>query len=1005
MHRSALLIALASACVAAAQVPASMYSSLQWRLIGPLRGGKATAVAGVAGNPAVYYMGTAGSGAWKTSDGGRTWQCISDSARLTGIGAVAVMPVTGKPAVVYVGASGGGPSAGLYRSEDGGRTLALVALGGHAVSAITIDPRDPNQVLAAATDTGVVRSGDGGRSWTTVLAAADAGGGAVALAPSPDDARVVYAGVRAAFGGRGARAGGGAGRGAAAPAPNDPPVFRSHDGGKTWTKTAGNGLPASRRGTIGLAVAPGHRGDQVFAYVAQGVFRSDDGGGHWKRATDDPRLIGGGQFFHIYVSPVDDTVLYAMQTSVYRSTDAGKTWESFTGAPSGDDFNALWIDPSRPLDMALAVDQGTEISMNGGKSWTTWYNQPTGQMYNVSVDQRFPFFMYASQQDSGTVAVPIRGNDGEISYRDWYTTNGFETARITPDPLHANILYVTGWYGSVLRVDHSTGQTVHVFERNAQYRESGSPYMEFSPQDPSTLYLATQYVLETQDAGMHWKAISPDLTGGGRGAISTLAPSPRQAGEIWAGTSDGRVQLTQDGGGHWRNVTPAGAEGAITMIEPGRAEGETAYAVLAGRRGFGRGGAPAAASAVPAPPRIERTSDNGKTWVAADAGLPTGAVHAVREDPVNPELLFAAMDSGVYVSFDDGRNWGPLELNLPAASCRDLAIEQNTLVVATYGRGLWALDDIGSLRQMSGVGARAVQFFAPTPAIRLQWDTYTDTPLNPETATSPNPPDGAILDYYLPSVPQGPIKLQIFDGQGNLVREFSSAGEERLPYKINVPDYWLAPPSLLPKHAGLNRFVWNLRYPDPPYLLYTYFGIHTNYYEYTLADHAIPGNTPWHEPQGPMVLPGTYMLKLTVNGQTSTQPLTVTLDPRVTGVSQADLERQLAVAQELVAGLKGTTQGYDAIAAAAKAQPELQKYADQLGTIDRDQARILIGVTQADAAPGAEVVETANELCQRFNAAVASWNLAKPEGAAALQALGCSSSSTKTELYLQREKQ
>jgi len=978
------LILISTLAVAAtAQVNPQLYSGLQWRLIGPYRGGKATAVSGVPGNPAIFYMGTAGSGAWKTSDGARTWQNVTDGVRLTGIGAVAVAP--SKPDVVYVGASGQAERNGLYRSTDAGASFRLVAFDGHTVASIWIDPHNPDLVVAAG-DSGLLRTTDGGNSWTTAVDLP----GAVAVAAAQDDDTVLYAGFRR---GRG-------GRIAAADTQADPAVYRSADQGATWTALPDAGLPERGRGTIALAVAPGSHGDLLYVYIAQGVFRSNDGGKSWTRTTTDPRLIGGGQFHNLTVDPVHPDILYATQTSFYRSTDQGATWESFTGAPSGDDFNFFWIDPTNPLSMALAVDQGTEVSLNGGHSWTTWYNQPTAQLYNVTTDQRFPFFMYSSQQDSGTVAVPIRGNDGEITYRDWYTTNGFESARITPDPAHANILYVTGWYGSILRVDHTTGQTSHIFERNSHYREAGSPPMEFSPHDPNTLYLGTQYLLRTRDEGRHWETLSPDLTvgaatpalpgRGGRGggaAISTIAFSPQDAQRIWVGTSNGEIQLSADGGKTWQNRTPTGVTGGITMLEPGHASPAVAYAAIAGRGGFGRG-------AAPAPPSIYRTADSGQSWQPLAEGLPAGQVHAVREDPTNPRLLFVAMDSGVYVSFDTGAHWQSLELNLPNASARDLRIEQGHLIVATYGRGLWSLDDIGSLRQMSAsIASEPAHFFRPSNAIRLQWDTYTDTPINPETPTSENPPDGAILDYYLSAPSNSPLKLAIYDNKGNLVREYSSQGPASLPYKINVPDYWLAPPALLPNHAGLNRFVWNLRYPDPPYLLYTYFGVHTDYYEYTLADHAIPHNTPWHEPQGPMVVPGQYVAKLTVDGKTYTHPLTVTLDPRLTTITTPDLQAQLATAQELVRGLQDTVSDFnlaqDSLKQPGADQEKIQASMTAIGNIDRDQARILVAVTQADAAPGQEILQTVRELCDHLNTAIASWNTTKPAGSPSMHPQAC----------------
>jgi hypothetical protein len=1015
------LLASAPAVSFAQPVDPNLYSGIQWRLIGPFRGGKATMASGVPGNPAVYYFGTAGSGVWKTVDGGQVWTCVSDSVRLTGIGAVAVAPSA--PETVYVGASGAGPAAGLYRSTDGGGHWDLVALQGHAVSSIAIDPHNPDLVMAAAGDTGVMRTTDGGKTWKSVLP--DAQVGAVWLTFDPDDANHVYAGTRPA--GAGGRGGGG-GRGAApvtTPA-TDSDIYRSTDEGVTWTKTKPDGLPGGNFGTIALAVAPGTKGLRVYDYVAQGMFRSDDGGEHWTRATDDPRLIGGGQFHDVIVDPRNANILFATQTSLYRSTDAGTTWESYTGAPSGADFNYVWIDPTNDKNMILAVDQGTEISMNAGRTWTTWFNQPTGQMYNVSTDHEFPFFMYSAQQDSGTIATPIFGRGGEITYRDWYTTNGFESAKIVPDAADPNYLYATGWYGSILRVNKITGQTQHIFERTAKYHESGSPPMGFSSFDSKTFYLATQYLLATHDKGMHWEPASPDLTatGGeelgtapignrsGRGAtgpaISSLAFSPKDAKEIWAGTSNGLIQLTRDGGAHWNNVAKGeilkGGAGAISAVIASSSDAARAFAIVGGAGAVGGGGRGGAALA---PPRIYRTDDYGANWKLVNAGLPNSAAHAVREDPENRNLVFAALENGVFVSFNGGEQWQSLQLNLPAASCRDLAIEQNDLIVATYGRALWAIDDLSPLRELASKAAQVTAsnayLFAPAPAVRMQWDTYTDTPLNADVAAAVNPPDGATIDYYLKSVPAGDIRLEIYDAAGKLVRQYSSSGPTSLGYKVNVPDFWLAPPSLLPKEAGLHRFVWDLRYPDPEQLLYTYYGIHVNYFEYTLADHAIPHNTPWHEPQGPMVLPGPYDVRLTVGGQTFKQPITVKLDPRLQ-VSMRELQQQLELAQKIAVGMKSTYEGYsqaaklhgeladrlamlkqsgksaETLTAVQAVDEKAQGLTDApgppaaLGPMNRDLTRLMIAVDQADTAPASEVVETFTGMCQDTRAAITRWN-------------------------------
>ncbi len=1011
-------------------IPSNLYDGMRWRLLGPFRGGKVTMASGVPGNPAVYYMGTAGSGVWKTVDGGQVWTCVSDSEKLTGISAVAV--ASSQPDTVYVGASGGATS-GLYRTTDGGTHWDLVALQGHGISSIVIDPHNPDLVMATATEGaggrggaagsssdegGIQRTTDGGKTWKSVLPDPVSG---VWLVFDPDNPKNVYAGTRPAGGG--GRGGGGGGRGAApvtTPA-TDSQIYRSTDEGATWTKTSPDGLPGGNFGTIALAVAPGTNGLRVYDYVAQGVFRSDDGGAHWTRATDDPRLIGGGQFHDILVDPRDANVLFATQTSLYRSTDGGKTWNSYAGAPSGADFNYVWIDPTNDRNMILAVDQGVEISMDSGRTWTTWFNQPTGQMYNVTTDHEFPFFLYASQQDSGTVATPIFGRGGQITYRDWYTTNGFESARIVSDPADPNYLYATGWYGSILRVNKITGQTQHVFERTSKYHESGSPPMGFSPGNPNTLYLATQFLLATRDKGMHWEAVSPDLTataetpdspaaggrggaGGGRGggpAISALAFSGKDGKEIWAGTTNGLIQLTRDGGAHWNNVAGGITNGgSVSTIDASAKDPARAFIIVgAGGRGGGGGGR---GSAV-APPRIYRTDDFGQNWKLVNSGLPSSAAHAVREDPENRNLVFAALDAGVYVSFDGGDDWQSLQLNLPAASCRDLAIEQNDLIVATYGRALWAIDDISPLRELAGkaaaIGDASAYLYKPSSAIRMQWDTYTDTPLNPDVAAAENPPDGAILYYWLKTAPSGDVRIEVYDPAGRLVRSYSSADVASLGYKVNVPDFWLAPPPVPAKTAGLNRFVWDLRYPDPDQLLYTYYGIHVNYFEYTLADHAIPHNTPWHEPQGPMVVPGQYEIRLRVGGQTYRQPITVKLDPRLSYTAE-ELQRQLNLAQKIAAGMKASYEGYnqaaqlhaeladraaklkasgksaDAEAAADAAEKKARSLADPaggFGPLNRDLTRLMIAVDQSDSPPAGQVVETYVQMCQEAHEIASRW--------------------------------
>lgn len=952
---------------------------------------------GIPGNPAIYYSATAGSGIWKTDDGGQTWKCVSDSVRLTGVAAIAVAP--SRPEIVYAGTSVPGPTAGLYRSLDGGEHWELVAFQGHTVGSIVIDPRHPEIVMAASGDAGVMRTTDG-KNWKSVLPDEKVGG--VWLVLDPDNPKNVYAGTRPISGGVFDRF--------AAPVTtpaDDSHIYRSNDEGATWKKVSPDGLPGGNHGLISIAVAPGTKGKRIYDYIPQGVFRSDDGGEHWTRATTDPRLIGGGQFHDILVDPRDANVIYATQTSLYRSNDAGKTWESVAGAPSGADFNYVWIDPTNDKYMVFAVDQGTIVSMNGGRTFTSWFNQPTGQMYNVTTDHGFPFFMYSAQQDSGTVATPIFGHGGQITYRDWYTTNGFETAHILPDPADSNYLYATGWYGSILRINKITGQTQHVFERSGKYREAGNaPPMGFSPLDPETLYFGTQFLMATHDKGMHWQEASPDLTragrepsgrggrGGGAGAgISALAFSPKEK-TFWAGTSNGAIQVTRDGGANWSVVNPDGTpqSGSISMLEASPSNAARAFAIVtAPTQGGARGGP------TPDPPKIFRTEDYGRTWRIVNRGLPNSVAWAVREDPVKSNLVFAALDAGVFVSFNNGDDWQSLELNLPAAWCRDLAIEQNDLIVATYGRALWALDNISPLRELASkaqeIASAKAYLYEPAQAIRMQWDTYTDTPLNPDVPAAQNPPDGAVIDYYLKSAASD-IRMEIYDSRAKLVRAYSNKGPTSLGYKVNVPDFWLAPPALLPAGAGLHRFVWNLRYPDPDQLLYTYYGIHVDYFEYTLADHAIPHNTPWHEPEGPMVVPGRYEVRLTVDGTTYRQPLTVRLDPRLK-VSDADLEHLLAFSQQIVDSMHVTHEAYnqaakvraemaDRMKNAAKESAEALKAAEKkleaftdaaggFGPMNRDYTRLLIGVDQSDTAPASELIETYVGMCQQTRSALDRW--------------------------------
>ncbi len=1003
------LTLLLSIAVAAGAQPfnAQLFDAMRWRLIGPFRAGRVTAVAGIPGDPAIYYMGTPGGGIWKTTDSGRVWKPIFDSKHIASIGALAIAP--SNPNIIYAGTGEQTPGNGVYVSHDAGATWTNTGLEDtHFITSILIDPQNPDIVLVGAIGDfapgkarGAFKSTDGGRTWKQTLYKGKLPGVAD-LCFDPSDHRVVYATLW----------GRGYGPIASHTEAAESGIYKSTDEGSTWTLISGHGLPAGNMGRIGIAVARG--GERIYAIMNQGLFRSDDAGATWRQMNHDPRVIGNGYFSRVFVNPDHSQIVYVVQTSLYRSTDGGHTFVSFTGAPSGDDFHVLWIDPRNPKRMILGVDQGATISVDGGKTWSSWYNQPTGQFYHVSTSNTFPYYVYAAQQDSGTAAVPSRSDYGEISSHDWFPVGGFEDGTIAADPLYPNIIYSGGWYGSVLRFDRKTGQIQHVFDRGTKYRTAPAAPLVFSPHDPHTLYLGTQYVMKTRDGGMTWQTISTDLTvkngrktvsglGGrfGQPAISTLALSPVARGEIWAGTTNGLIQFTRDGGKTWMDVTPHGIpkHAFINCVEASPHDAGTAYAV-----------ATAFAAAKPQP-YVFRTDDYGKTWREIINGLPDSVpARVVRADPVRKGLLYAGTQTGVYVSFDDGDHWQSLQLNLPTATVTDLAVHANDLIASTFGRSLWILDDLAPLRQLTdSVADDEAYLFNPEMAIRIHWDNNQDTPLPPEVPAGENPPDGAIIDYELKNVPSGPITLTITDAQGALVRRFSSVFPPAPTSPPNVPGYWFAPPSVLTTRRGLNRFVWNLRYPHPLTLRYSYFGRHLSYTEYTLADHAIPGQTPLYQPQGPFVVPGLYELALTVNGETYRQPLVVRLDPRVK-TSQADLIQQLDLAQKIVNGMTTSYRDYhDAGALMAALQKDLanankraRNQLDRLdreaesiqngsagalgfGPINRNLARLETAVESADTAPAQTVEEAVDENWQSLDAALAKWRKMKTQELPAIE--------------------
>ena len=980
------------------------FSAMKWRLVGPHRAGRVMAVAGIPGKPAIYYFGTPGGGVWKTTNGGRVWKPIFDDAHVASIGAIALAP--SNPDIIYVGTGEETAGNGIYKSTDAGRTWTRAGLEDtRYLTAIIIDPRDPNIVLVSARDyfpaasaRGIFRTTDGGKTWNRVFFKDDKTS-VVALEAAPDDPRIIYAATyNLQFNSNNRRALG-----------SDSQILKSTDEGATWQQLSGAGLPPTGRGTIGLAVAPGTDGKRVYTIINSGFFRSDDGGTTWQRTTNDPRITGSTFFGKTYTDPRNPDVVFVMQTSMYRSTDGGKTFESFKGAPSGEDQHVLWIDPEDTQRMILGSDQGAIVSMDGGHSWSDWFTQPTGQMYHVTTDNAFPYRLYAAQQDSGSVAVLSRSDFGIISYRDWFSTGAFESGYIAPDPANANLIYSVGWYGSVFRLDRTTGQIATVYAPGANYRYTWETPLVFSARDPKTMYLGMQYVLRTSDGAQTWTEISPDLTSktpgaaDAQGVIQTIAPSPAQAGEIWVGTSTGLVQLTRDNGASWNNVTPPGLPDRleIRLIEASALDAETAYVIAAA---FGD-----------SIPYIYRTHDAGKTWRKIVTGLPeSGIARVVREDPVRKGLLYAGTETGAFISFDGGDHWQPLQLNLPTTSVRDLNVHGNDLVAATYGRGLWILDDLSPLRQKDDTRT-SNYLYQPASAVRARWDNHPETPLPADTSAGENPPEGAIIYYYLKS-PAKEITLEIRDAHGEVVRRFSGKPVPVEQRPRNVPDYWFAPPDVLATNAGLNRFAWNLEWPHPDTLAYNFRGRAIDYIEYTLPDHAVAGKTPINQPPGPLAAPGRYEVVLIVDGKTYRQPLMVTLDPRVR-VGPGDLEAQvevarmidawmnisyrsyndvralraaLAIAQKTLAANSAAKEASDAAQALDKLLSELQDGTNTspgFGSVNRDVARFVTMIQSGDIRPAKSIIENATPSCVALQNDLARWRMINAESLPALNNL------------------
>lgn len=1020
-----------------------LLQSLHWRSIGPFRGGRTRAVSGVPNQPSVFYIGVCNGGVWKTTDYGRTWQPIFDDQPTGSIGAVAVAP--SDPNIVYV-ASGEGlhrpdlsVGDGIYKSTDAGKTWTHLGLReGQQIPGLAVDPRDPNKILVAVAghpygpnaQRGVFRSTDGGQTFQKVLptgggssqgsaslndkdaSTADLNNniGAADVLFDPSDPNIAYATLWEARQGpweNGAWNGTNGG------------VFKSTDGGATFQQLSG-GLP---KDVVQAHIAVSFSNPKIlFASVAtkDGVklYRSEDAGANWTIATSDARpagRIGGGDLPEPGIDPKNPDIIYMVSTVTWKSTDGGKTWTGFRGAPGGDDYQNIWINPNNPQTLILASDQGAIVTVNGGETWSSWYNQPTAQMYHVNADNAFPYRLCSGQQESGSACVSSRGDDGQVTIREWHPVAAEEYGYVVPDPLDPDIIFG----GKLTRYDRRTAQAQNIMPkpfRGPDFRVLRTEPIVFSPKDPHTLYFAANTLWRTRDAGRSWQQVSPDLTRKDfalpatigifsnepsakpiqRGVIYAVAVSPLDDNRIWAGTDDGRIHITIDGGKNWTEITPPDMKPfqKVSIIEASHFDAQTAYAAINTLR------------LDDLRPHILRTRDSGKTWTEIVTGIPANEnVNAVREDPVRRGLLFAATERAVHVSFDDGGHWQSLRLNMPATSVRDVIVKNDDLAVGTHGRGFWILDDITPLRQVDQKTLAAEAFlFKPQTAVRVRWDMNTDTPLPPDFPAGQNPPDGAVINYYLNGAANSAVTIEIKNSAGKSVRKYSSADKpEPIDPTLNIPTYWVRPPQTLSAEAGMHRWLWDMHYANVP-------GVEP---EYPIA--AVPHNTV-PAPSGPWVMPGQYTVVLTVNGKSYSQPLTVKMDPRVKtlqpalaqqfnqskqlysqllilapAVEQAgDLRKHLKDLQkqaqgDVLAAVKALDQKIDEVAGGgAPRRPGAGNQPPTLGLM-RARYLALLGLLQeADVAPTTQAASAVDELVKQLTPLMQSWQQIKSHEVPAL---------------------
>ncbi len=905
------------------------YKGMTWRQLGPYRAGWATMSAGVKGSLNTFYFGSAGGGLWKTTDAGRTWQALMQHQESSSIGALAVAPSNSN--ILYVGTgqvdfrydilSGDG----VYRSNDAGNSWENIGLKEtHHIGKILVDPDNPNKIIVAAlgkifknsNQRGIYLTSNGGKNWKHVLFVNDSTG-AVDLAVDPSTPNIIYASLWQMrmhpwldyFEPETGKASG---------------IYKSVDGGEHWTKLFGQGLPNGNLGRIGLAVANNSKGKIIYATIIagkkeSGLYKSQDGGITWQFINSNASLANS-YFSRITIDTFNPNIVYVMGQSIKKSIDGGKNFRFFKGAPGGDDYHYLWINPENADYMITASDQGAVVSVDGGKNWSSWYNQPTGQFYHLAADNRFPYRIYSGQQDNGTVEILSRGPYGVIEDRDWHPVGGDERGYEIPKPNEPNLIFGSGLGGTVTRFDEVTRQSANIspwpvssygaLPTSVKYRYTWISPLVFSPKGKHTLYFASQYLFASTDNGNNWNIISPDLSldssltnldnanemnrhiRQGYGVIFTIAPSSISENEIWIGTDDGLIQLTLDNGRHWKNVTsnqfPIWSQ--ISAIDPSPFSDKSAYVAINVHR-LGE-----------MSPLIFKTNNFGNSWIKIINGLPDNEyVNVVRSDIKQKGLLFAGTNRGVYVSFNDGLKWQKLSLNLPTTDITDLLIHDNDLIASTQGRAIWILDDIEPLRELStGLNSIEDHLFKPESCYRIRGNENRDTPWPHETPLGKNPPDGAIIDYYL-NKDASIITLTIKDSQDKIIRQFSSEETfKKLPSNRYFEKEWVAKEIPLPNEQGMHRIIWDLRYNRPQSL----------HYSYSIAGIWLDG-TPLM-PEGALVLPGEYSAILNVDGKSYTKQFTVKMDPRA-HCSNGDLQKQLELSQKIDSALTQTVSIYDKI--------------------------------------------------------------------------------------------